>query len=206
MPGKRKGDQAMGTISFTWWNLQNFFDTDDDPISKDFRYTKENGWTEEVFNAKKDNLAKVLRAIHNGAGPELLAVAEIEKDSLLEELIEHMGNPHLRVVRDPNGTSDLRGIDVAVAYDTRKLTVKSKVSHLIHLRYRTRDVFEVVFEVKESGETFVVISSHWPSREFIKNIGVNPCVSLSPSILPIWLSPTLRLSQWNTRNCGLKRI
>ncbi len=154
----------MGKISFAWWNLQNFFDTDDDPISKDFKYTEEEGWTQDVFDAKKTNLAAALKALNHGAGPELLAVAEIEKDSLLKELIEEIGNPHLSVVTDPKGTSDLRGIDVAVAYDRRKLAVKSKASHLIHLRYRTRDVFEVTFEVKETGEPFILISSHWPSR------------------------------------------
>jgi len=154
----------MGTINFTWWNLQNFFDTDDDPISKDFEYTAKEGWTQEVFDAKKARLAQALNATHNGAGPELLAVAEIEKDALLEELIDEMGNSHLKVVQDPTGTSDLRGIDVAMAYDDRKLTVRAKDSHLVHLRYRTRDIFEVVFEVNETGERLVVIGSHWPSR------------------------------------------
>lgn len=154
----------MGTINFAWWNLQNFFDTDDDPISKDFEYTTDAGWTQEVFEAKKANLARALNALHHGSGPELLAVAEIEKDELLAELIGTMRNPHLKVVEDPKGTEDLRGIDVAMAYDERKLSVKSKVSYLVHLRYRTRDIFEVVFEVNETGETLVVMGSHWPSR------------------------------------------
>jgi len=145
--------------------LQNFFDTVDDPISKDFEYTADEGWTQEVFEVKKANLAQALNALHNGYGPELLAVSEIEKDELLAELIEAMGNSHLKVVEDPTGTSDLRGIDVAMAYDERKLSVKSKVSHIVHLRYRTRDIFEVVFEVIETGETFVVIGSHLPSRK-----------------------------------------
>ena len=158
----------MGTINFTWWNLQNFFDTDDDPISKDFQYTAEYGWTDEVFAAKKANLAQALKATHNGAGPELLAVAEIEKDALLMQLITEMGNPHLKVVKDPAGTSDLRGIDVAMAYDERKLSVKTAVSHLVHLRYRTRDIFEVVFEVNDTGEELVVFASHWPSRKLGK--------------------------------------
>jgi hypothetical protein len=158
----------MGTINFTWWNLQNFFDTDDDPISKDFQYTAEYGWTDEIFAAKKANLARSLNATHNGAGPELLAVAEIEKDALLMQLITEMGNPHLKVVKDPTGTSDLRGIDVAMAYDERKLTVKWEASHLVHLRYRTRDIFEVVFEINETGEELVVIASHWPSRKLGK--------------------------------------
>jgi endonuclease/exonuclease/phosphatase family metal-dependent hydrolase len=154
----------MGSINLTWWNLQNFFDTDDDPISKDFEFTAEYGWTDEVFEAKKTNLANALNATHAGAGPELLVVCEIEKDTLLEALIASMGKPHLKVVRDPTGTSDLRGIDVAVAYDDRKLRVTDQTSHVVHLRYRTRDIFEVVFEVIETGETLVVIGSHWPSR------------------------------------------
>jgi hypothetical protein len=155
----------MGTIRFAWWNLQNFFDTIDDPISGDFEYTAAKGWTSDVFEAKKQNLAAALNALHGGQGPELLAVAEIEKDELLTELITAMGNPHLKVVSDPTGTSDLRGIDVAMAYDDRKLSVLSKTSHLVHLRYRTRDIFEVKFKVTETNEQLVVIASHWPSRK-----------------------------------------
>jgi len=155
----------MGTIHLTWWNLGNFFDTDDDPISRDFDFTVGQGWTQAVFEAKKANLAAALNATHGGAGPELLAVAEIEKDSLLEQLIDAMGKPHLKVVRDVHGTSDLRGIDVAMAYDERKLRVVACESHVVHLRYRTRDIFEVVFELVETGQGLVVIASHWPSRK-----------------------------------------
>lgn len=154
----------MGTINLVWWNLQNFFDTDDDPISKDFKYTAEYGWTQDVFEAKKANLAQALNATHNGMGPELLAVAEIEKDGLLRELIDQMGNPHLKVVNDPAPPPDLRGIDVAMAYDERKLGVESVSSHLVHLRYRTRDILEVVFKVTATDERLVAIASHWPSR------------------------------------------
>jgi endonuclease/exonuclease/phosphatase family metal-dependent hydrolase len=154
----------MGTIKITWWNLENFFDTDDDPISRDFDFTAEKGWTPEVFNAKKQNLATALAATHDGAGPDLLAVAEIEKDALLEQLIAVMGSPQLKVVQDPTGTSDLRGIDVAMAYDENKLELVSSRTHVVHLRYRTRDLFEVAFKIKETGEDFVVIAGHWPSR------------------------------------------
>lgn len=107
-------------------------------------------------------------AMHGGAGPDLLAVAEIEKDALLEGLIAEMDQTHLKVVKDPSGTRDLRGIDVALACDRRKLRVVSRKSHLVHLRYRTRDIFEVVFQLKETGELLVVIASHWPSRRLGK--------------------------------------
>ncbi len=155
----------MATINFAWWNLQNFFDTSDDPISKDFKYTAAYGWVQEVFEAKRANLAQALNATHNGARLDLLAVAEIEKDALLEDLIDEMGDHDLKVVSDPSGTSDLRGIDVAIAYNRRKLEIKSKSSEVVHLRYRTRDIFSVVFKVLDTDEELVVIASHWPSRK-----------------------------------------
>jgi hypothetical protein len=155
-----------GSINVTWWNLQNFFDTDDDPISADFEYTSAHGWTQPVFEAKRANLAAALRTTHPGELIELLVVCEIEKDSLLDDLIAQMGPEyaHLTVIHDTSGTSDLRGIDVAMAYDDRKLEFVQATSHLVHLRYRTRDLFEVRFRVVETGEELVVIACHWPSR------------------------------------------
>lgn len=154
----------MGTIRVAWWNLENLFDTKDDPISRDFEYTPAKGWTEQAFAAKKANLAAALNELHGGLGPDLLGVAEIEGDDVFEELIAVMGNPHLKVVKDPSGTSDLRGIDVSLAHDERKLAVVEQRSHVVHLRYATRDIFEVVFEIVDTGERLVVIASHWPSR------------------------------------------
>jgi len=154
----------MPHVNLTWWNLQNFFDTDDDPISADFEYTPEFGWTEERFRQKRGNLAAALNATHDGEGPHLLAVAEIEKDALLADLIATMGRPDLQVAVDPDGTQDLRGIDVAVAYDRTLFEVVSQKSHVVHFRYRTRDIFELVLRFKPTGELLTLIPSHWPSR------------------------------------------
>jgi hypothetical protein len=60
----------VGSVRVAWWNLQNLFDTDDDPISADLEFTAAQGWTPEVFTAKKANLAAVLREIHGGQPPE----------------------------------------------------------------------------------------------------------------------------------------
>ena len=68
----------MGTINLAWWNLQNFFDTGDDPISKDFEYTAEAGWTQEVFEVKKANPAHALNALHEAGKFELVNVAEVD--------------------------------------------------------------------------------------------------------------------------------
>jgi endonuclease/exonuclease/phosphatase family metal-dependent hydrolase len=150
----------MATLRVAWWNLENLFDTVDDPISRDFEFTPEHGWTQEAYEAKRDNLAAVLTEL----GPELLGVAEVEGDAVFADLLAATGNPHLKVVEDPAGTSDLRGIDVSLAFDERKLSVVERRSHVVHMRYMTRDIFEVVFELVETGERLVVIASHWPSR------------------------------------------
>jgi Endonuclease/Exonuclease/phosphatase family len=105
----------------------------------------------------------VLNELFGGQAPELLGVAEVEGDDVFEELLSETGNTHLQVVKDPAGTSDLRGIDVALAYDDRKLSVAEQHSHVVHFRYPTHDIFEVVFSLVETGERLVVIASHWPS-------------------------------------------
>jgi endonuclease/exonuclease/phosphatase family metal-dependent hydrolase len=150
----------MAMLRVAWWNLENLFDTVDDPISRDFEFTPEHGWTQEAYEAKRDNLAAVLTEL----APELLGVAEVEGDAVFADLLAATGNPHLRVVEDPTGTSDLRGIDVSLAFDERKLSVVERRSHVVHMRYMTRDIFEVVFELVETGERLVVMAGHWPSR------------------------------------------
>jgi endonuclease/exonuclease/phosphatase family metal-dependent hydrolase len=151
---------GVPSLRVAWWNLENLFDTVDDPISRDFEFTPAEGWTEEAYAAKRANLAAVLDEL----GPELLGVAEVEGDQVFADLLAETANPHLKVVEDPGGTSDLRGIDVSLAYDERRLSVVDARSHVVHLRYRTRDIFEVVFELTDTGERLVVMASHWPSR------------------------------------------
>jgi hypothetical protein len=145
-------------------NLENLFDTDDDPISQDLEFTKAKGWTDDVYAAKRAKLASVLNELHGGLGPELLGVAEVEGDKVFAQLLADTGNPHLKVVTDPTPPTDLRAIDVSIAYDDRKLRVVDQTSHMVHLRYPTRDIFEVTFEVVETSDPLVVIASHWPSR------------------------------------------
>jgi hypothetical protein len=173
----------MGSIRLAWWNLQNLFDTDDDPISADLEFTVAKGWTSEVYAAKLANLATAIVELHDGQGPELLGVCEVEGDAVFQELLDAVGNPHLKIVRDPGGTSDLRGIDTSLAYDERKLRPAEQQSHVVHLRYATRDIFEVVFEIVETGERLVVIATHWPSRT--KAGGArSPCGSRWPRTSP----------------------
>lgn len=154
----------MEQIKITWWNLENLFDTDDDPISRDFNYTPAEGWNQAVYTQKKSQLASLIQKTHDDTGPDILAVCEIEKDEILQELLDEMGRDDMTVALDPSGTSDLRGIDVALAYNTEKLELVNIESHLVHLRYRTRDILCVTLKVLGTDEELHVLACHSPSR------------------------------------------
>ncbi len=153
----------MGTIRLAWWNLENLFDTDDDPISADLDFTVAQGWTPEAFAAKKANLAAVLRQLTADGPPELLGVAEVEGDDVFAELLDEVGEPNLQMVRDPRHRGPARHRRVAglrpAQADRGRAALASGEPAL-----PTRDIFEVVFTVNDTGERLVVLASHWPSR------------------------------------------
>jgi hypothetical protein len=63
------------------WNLENLFDTKDDPSVKgDEEYTPESAkhWTKERLDIKLTNLAKIISKMNENKGPDVLGVCEIE--------------------------------------------------------------------------------------------------------------------------------
>ena len=72
------------------WNLENLFDTTDDPNKNDVEFTPESKkeWTQERLNEKLSNLSKVISSMNNGKGPDLLGVEEVEHEALLDSLIK----------------------------------------------------------------------------------------------------------------------
>ena len=162
----------LGNIRLLWWNLDRFFDAIDDPISIQLGHSTADGWTQASYEAKRDNLARAIRASHSNSGPELVAFAEIESELVLTDLLVAAGLSHFEILSDPVGPPKSLGLGVAVAYDPRKLRIATDVngadlvaSHVVHLRFPTRDIVEVVFEIVESGDRFVFMATHWPSRK-----------------------------------------
>jgi len=153
----------MADIRVACWNLQNLFDTTASNIAADLEFTPEHGWTAEALDKKLTNLATVIKAMHGGQGPDLLGIVEVETKELLEELILRTGLPNLTVAHADS--PDLRGIDTSLVYDEQLFDLAGPpVSHVMHLRHRTRDVFQVPLAVKANGAALHVFVNHWPSR------------------------------------------
>jgi hypothetical protein len=153
----------MSRIKVAFWNLQNLFDTTASEIASDLEFTPKQGWTPEVLERKLDNLAAVINLMHGGQGPDLLGICEIENASVARRLIERLSRRDLKLTHIES--PDIRGIDTSLIFsDTVFELVGQPVGHLVHLRFPTRDIFEVPLRVRETGAELLVLANHWPSR------------------------------------------
>jgi endonuclease/exonuclease/phosphatase family metal-dependent hydrolase len=155
----------MTEIKVAFWNVQNLFDTTASSIAADLEFTPEQGWTQEVFDIKVANLAKIVKQMHDGAGPDLLGLCEVENKEVAEQLIAKIGRAdyHLAHVESP----DIRGIDCLLIYsaDVFNNPPASDIhSHLVHFRFPTRDIFQVRLTLKATVTELNVFVNHWPSR------------------------------------------
>lgn len=95
------------------WNVENFFDDQDDPDREDTVVTA------AELEAKVAALAKVVGA----QAPDVVALQEVENAAVLTRLADAVGLPYTALVR----SYDFRGINVAVA---SRLPITRTVSHL----------------------------------------------------------------------------
>ena len=155
----------MAEIKVAFWNVQNLFDTVASPIAADLEFTPEQGWTPEVFDIKVANLASIIKQMHDGAGPDLLGLCEVENKGVVERLMAEIGRADYRLahVESP----DIRGIDCSLIYSNKVFKdplAKDIKGHLVHFRYPTRDIFQVRLVLKGSSTELNVLVNHWPSR------------------------------------------
>ncbi|RTE54680.1 endonuclease/exonuclease/phosphatase family protein [Arenibacter aquaticus] len=159
------------TIAF--YNLENLFDTLDDPEIFDEDRTPEGKdvWTQERYNRKVDHMSRVLSQIGGEAtktSPDIIGICEVENRQVVEDLVNH---PFLRsknygIIHFDS--PDERGIDVALLYKKESYIPSSFSSHRLLLynsenfRDYTRD--QLVVGGYMDGEEIHFIVNHWPSR------------------------------------------
>lgn len=154
-----------------FWNLENFFDLEDDPTTEDDPYTPEgeNQWSQERFNAKLDLAVRVLRAIgKDSVPPPVIGVCEVENVDVLQYLAlriyqaQDNGPFYMHVLED---SPYHRGVDVGLLYDPTRFT---PIFHEVYPQtqpngYKSRDILRVDGTLP-NGDTLTVYVNHWPSR------------------------------------------
>ena len=156
---------AQEVFTAAWWNVENLFDTRDDPRTDDDEFTPggDKHWTRRKLNDKVQGLAKTLVMMDL---PDVVGLAEVENAYVLRELCT--GTPLVRsgyryVHHD---SPDRRGIDCALIYraDRFRVTAHRTVSVSDSAAgFFTRDIL-VVEGVTPGGDTVCLLVNHWPSK------------------------------------------
>ncbi|TRX39441.1 endonuclease/exonuclease/phosphatase family protein [Flavobacterium restrictum] len=186
---------AIHTIAF--YNFENCFDTINDPQTNDDEWTPKGAqhWTSQKYHQKLAHLAQVLSQIgtpENPDAPTLIGGAEIENQTVLEDLIKQpqLIDKEYGIIHFDS--PDKRGIDVALLYRKKqfqpttfsniplyvyrnesKITANTKpesdekvddIPQISSQNHRvyTRDQLLVTGFL--DGEEINIIVNHWPSR------------------------------------------
>ncbi len=181
-------------ISIMTYNVENLFDTLDDPkkndetflpkkkknkaVQKKCRATSRGRWLKDCLNTnwttymlslKMKRLASVIKSYKgskgSSAGPDILLLQEVENLSVLKDFNKkHLGYPNVILLEGP----DRRGIDTAIL--SRLPSVKKPKLHLQKIKSQKSKAFKATRGILEAflklpnGETLNVYSIHFPSQ------------------------------------------
>lgn len=153
-------------IFIGFWNLENLFDTTDDPQKNDEDFLPSGiyDWTEERLERKMYNLARVIRSMNDNNGPDILGVCELEHQYLLDS----MSNNFLSDFKYQSvalESPDNRGIDNGLMFKSDKFKLLSVRGDTVLLsdRYNTRLILHVTLQ-SLNKDTLEIFVNHWPSR------------------------------------------
>ena len=157
------------SLLLMWWNVENLFDTRNDPNTDDDEFTPDGQlhWTEKKLLLKRMRIARVFRAIRADRAcrkyPDVVAFAESENRQVFEgslAAIDHAG-----YLTDYHESPDPRGIDIGLAWNPKTVRFTGSKPYTVPLAgKRTRFIVAAGFTI--SGHPFSVVLNHWPSRSF----------------------------------------
>lgn len=164
-------DQARGNagLRVMFYNVENLFDTIDDPLIRDEEYLPESEleWVSWKYYDKTNKLAQVIANVGGMELPDIVGVCEIENRGVLQNLVKaaplEKGNYKIVHYDSP----DRRGIDVGFLYRAEKFRLL--YSHNLRLNldadtnFKTRDILYVK-GIAFQEDTLHLFVNHWPSR------------------------------------------
>ena len=160
---------AQETFRVMFYNVENLFDTLDDPDKQDEEFTPEGSrhWTNKRYYKKQNNLAKVITSVGEWGSPALIGMCEVENDKVLKDLTAYSPLKKSQYRYIITESEDARGIDVALLYQRDRF--KYLQHDCIRLDFpnnpekKTRDILHVAGQII-TGDTLDVFVCHFPSR------------------------------------------
>ena len=161
-----KAEKKSDNIYVASWNLENLFDTIDDAnkYDEEFTPTGSGQWTESRLEKKLENLSLVISSMDDGNGPDILAVCEVEHESLLKRLITKIKSDKTYDIAYAE-SPDERGIDNGLIFNSKKFSLIKVYPHEIDgANFKTRLILQVNLLLKATDDTLTFFVNHWPSR------------------------------------------
>ena len=170
---RQASTERDGQRVIAFYNLENFYDTLDDPLTNDNDFLP-NGikrYGTAIFEHKVQQLATVISSIGpllNAAPPCIIGVAEIENRRVLEILCRHplLQMQHYGIIH--YNSPDPRGVDVALLYQENTIRILYSKPIPVALpggskeaRF-TRDILYV--KALLGADTLHIFVNHWPSK------------------------------------------
>lgn len=161
---------AQKPYTVVFYNLENFFDTINDPETRDDEFTPEGArkWNTVKYYKKLGNIERVffdIAAIQKSY-PAVIGVSEVETRGVLEDIVstKKLAPANYRIVH--YDSPDRRGIDVAFLYrpDIFKLEGSEEIPFKLpnQPNFLTRGFVTMWGTI--DNEPFFFLVSHWPSR------------------------------------------
>lgn len=166
-------EEDKRNYAIAFYNLENLFDTKNDPKKLDDSYTEnsELQWTNERLDKKVLELGRTISQLgyaETKHPPIIIGVAEVENKYVLKKLVDSQFLKNKNYGFIHYDSPDERGIDTALIYRKDFFTILHSENFALEVdnpngeRDYTRDIIYVKGKIEE--EEIHILVNHWPSR------------------------------------------
>ena len=167
MYGQEKKDSL--TFRVMSYNVENLFDIRHDTLKNDYEFLPDalRHWNYTKYKKKLDDIARVIIAVGGWTPPALVALCEVENDSVMRDLTRYSALREAGYRYIMTQSADRRGIDVALLYQRslfKPFSHQSLSAGKLRTESRsTRDILHVS-GLLLNKDTLDVFVAHFPSR------------------------------------------
>ena len=155
-------------LSIGFYNVENLFDTIDDPRTddKDFLPSGKNKWDTKRYNHKINQLSRVIASMDSLQAPHIIGLAEVENKHVLNDLIAASELKHVAYNIVHFESKDPRGIEVALLYQPKYFKLLTEKEMKIKMNQCSGEMRFVLYAkgIVATQDTLHIFVNHWKSR------------------------------------------
>ncbi len=160
--------QQQDSLIVAFYNVENLFDTLHEYGKEDLEYLPHGlkSWNTEKFQKKLINLSRVINAMNQWQGPDIIGLCEVENRRVLNDLSATKGLAKKGYQIIHRDSPDNRGIDVCALYKSDRFTLIDYEYITVKLPESNRPTREILYVKGKAviGDTVHLFYNHWPSR------------------------------------------